>query len=200
MSAHSNYYFSKENKKWDVTIYPNNYTIGGLFKVSNLSNGYHGILKQYWDYYNIGNDVLLISENNTVKYEFNQSYPNWNIDTIDNYPEISTTNNVDLVGDICHQINPIIRKYNLIINQATLEHVYNPFQAMVNLTNSLHIGGILVTHTHPPNQEYHQYPRDYFRFMIDWWIDLPKYINNIELLEVYMHNNAHVFSCYRRIA
>jgi hypothetical protein len=200
MTTHSTYYFSKTNKVWDVTIYPGNYTIGGLFSVSNLSKGYHGILKQYWDHYTTGTNVLLISENNIVKDEFQSVYPNWNIHTLDNYPEISTVNDVDIIGDICNQTNPITSMYDLIINQATLEHVYNPFQAMVNLINSLNVGGILVTHTHPPNQEYHQYPRDYFRFMIDWWIDLPKYIKNIELLEVYMHNNAHVFTCYRKIA
>ena len=197
--THSNYYYSKYNKEWDTIIYPNNYTIGGLFKVSNLSGGYHGILKQYWDTYNTGNDVLLISENNKVKKEFSDIYPNWNIQTIDFYPEISTNNDVDIVGDICNQNNPLLNNYDLIINQATIEHVYNPFQAILNLTKSLKSGGILVTHTHPPNQEYHQYPRDYFRFMIDWWIDLPKYIDNIELLEVYMINNAHVFSCYRKL-
>ena len=35
--------------------------------------------------------------------------------------------------------------------------------------------------------------------MIDWWIDLPKYIDGIELLEVCMKNNAHVFSCYKKL-
>lgn len=196
--SHNNYLYSKYNYNWDTTIYPGNYTIGGLLKCSNLSGGYHGILKQYWDKYNTGNDVLLISENNKVKEEFNLIYPNWNIKTIDLYPEISTTYDVDIVGDICNMSNPITDKYDLIINQATIEHLYNPFQCMLNLSNSLKDNGILVTHTHPPNQEYHQYPRDYFRFMIDWWIDLPKYINNIELLEVCMKNNAHVFSCYRK--
>ena len=29
--THSNYYYSKYNKEWDTIIYPNNYTIGGLF-------------------------------------------------------------------------------------------------------------------------------------------------------------------------
>jgi len=196
MFIHKDYSFSKNNKIWDETIYPGNYTIGGFFKCSNLSGGYHGILKQYWEYYNTGNDILLISENNSVKKEFNQVYTNWNIKTIDNYPEISTINDVDIIGDICNNINPIVDKYDLIINQATLEHVYNPFQAMINLTKSLKTNGILVTHTHPPNQEYHQYPRDYFRFMIDWWIDLPQYINDIELLEICMKNNAHVCTCY----
>ena len=46
MPIHNDYSFSKNNKIWDETIYPGNYTIGGLFKCSNLSGGYHGILKQ----------------------------------------------------------------------------------------------------------------------------------------------------------
>lgn len=156
-------------------------------------------MQQWWEYYNSGVNVLLISENNKVKEDFQKIYPNWKIVTIDNYPEISKVNDVDIIGDICNNNNPINDKYDLIINQATLEHVYNPFQAMNNLVKSLNTGGILLTHTHPPNQEYHQYPRDYFRFMIDWWIDLPKYISNIELLELYMHNNTHVFTCYKKV-
>jgi len=199
MSHHNNFLYSKSLKNWDFTIYPNNYTIGGLFKCSNLSGGYHGILKQYWEYYNKGNDILLISENNKVKSEFNIVYPDWNIKTIDFFPEISTVkDDVDIIGNICDAKNPILDKYDLIINQATIEHVYNPFQAMLNLSDALKPDGILVTHTHPPNQEYHQYPRDYFRFMIDWWLDLPKFIDGIELLELYMVNNAHVFTVYKK--
>lgn len=198
MPEHNTFLFSKSKKVWDLVIQPGNYTIGGLFKVSNLSGGYHGILKQWWDYYSPGPNVLLISENNKVKSDFQKVYPNWNIVTIDNYPEISTMNDVDVKGDICSETNPVLGKFDIIINQATIEHVYNPFQAMKNLVHSLNDGGILLTHTHPPNQEYHQYPRDYFRFMIDWWVDLPKYIDDIELLELYMHNNAHVFSCYQK--
>lgn len=203
MPEHNTCLYSKSKQPWNLTIQPGHYTIGGLFKVSNLSNGYHGILQQWWEFYTYREsdstiNVLLISENNKVKSEFKARYPSWNIVTIDNYPEISTTNDVDTVGDICNSVNPIVGKFDLIINQATLEHVYNPFQAMSNLISSLNEGGFLLTHTHPPNQEYHQYPRDYFRFMIDWWIDLPKYITHIELMEVYMHNNAHVFSCYKK--
>lgn len=199
MAAHNTFLYSKMNHTWDLRIQPGHYTIGGLFKVSNLSGGYHGILQQWWEHYTSDViDVLLISENNKVKNEFKERYPSWNIVTIDHYPEISTVNNVDIKGDICDFDNPIVSKFDLIINQATIEHVYNPFQAMSNLASSLKEGGYLLTHTHPPSQEYHQYPRDYFRFMIDWWIDLPKYIKNIELMEVYMHNNAHVFSCYKK--
>lgn len=201
MPEHNNYSYSKYGKKWDERIYPGQYTTGGLLKCSNLSKGYHGILKQYWEYYNKGKDVLLISENNVVRDEFKQLYPSWNIKTLDNYPEISSVkNDVDIVGDICSRKKDwCVEKFDLIINQATLEHVYDPFQAMLNLTGALNTNGILVTHTHPPNQEYHQYPRDYFRFMIDWWIDLPNHVDDIELLEVCMKNNAHVFTCYRKL-
>ncbi len=46
-------------------------------------------------------NVLLISENNTVKRDFNKVYPKWNIDTIDLYHEISKDNNCDILGDVC---------------------------------------------------------------------------------------------------
>src|SRR5271154_1871343 len=88
---------------------------------------------------------------------------------------------------------------DLIINQATLEHLYDPFGAMRNLISALKPGGVLVTHTHPPAMHYHAFPRDYFRFMKDWWHDLPLWIKSIELLELAMIENYHVFTCYRKI-
>lgn len=191
---HLNDKYSKLNKEWDFNC-NNNYKkfVGGLFPTSNTSNGYHGILKQWWDNYNIGNDILLISETNTVKNEFQASYPDWIINTVDKFSDDS-----DIKVDICSEINPFNNKYDLIINQATIEHVHDPFGAMRNLCNSLKPNGIIVTHTHPPGYRYHQYPRDYFRFMKDWWYDLPNYINNIELLELYMTENRNVFTCYRK--
>jgi SAM-dependent methyltransferase len=118
------------------------------------------------------------------------------------YPEINTEKSLEnvIVGDICNLKNPLeVNKYDLIINQATLEHVYNPFQAMYNLTQSLTQNGILLTHTHPPAFVYHRYPSDYFRFMKDWWLELHRYIQNIELLEFFMFENKHVFTCYHKI-
>ena len=32
--------------------------------------------------------------------------------------------------------------------------------------------------------------------MKDWWYDLPKYISNIKLNELYMHENRYVFTLY----
>lgn len=80
-----------------------------------------------------------------------------------------------------------------------MEHIYNPFKAIENLASLLKPNGILVSHTHPPAFEYHSYPRDYFRFMLDWWYDLPNYIKNIELIELYQHGDRHVFTCYKKL-
>jgi len=199
--------YSFYNNKWDVNS--SSGFIGGKFVVSNLSTGYHGILKQWWEYYKpSGNNVLLISENNTVKKEFNHIYPEWNIKTLDKYidlndiigiKKVENENICDYQMDICDNNFTIPKKFDVIISQATLEHLYNPFQSMVNKFNNLNKDGILVLHTHPPRMPYHSYPRDYFRYMEDWWIDLPKYIENIRLIELYTHDNYHVFALYQKI-
>lgn len=186
--------YSKNNYKWQTGKPPGQY-VGGTFVVSNTSHGYHELLKQWWDHYFTSGKVLIVSENSIVKSEFKNVYPLWDIKTTDFYD--TTT---DIFADICNKQNQITEKFDLIINQATLEHVYNPFQAMENLCDSLNKDGILVTHTHPPNMGYHQYPRDYFRFMKDWWYDLPKLIPNIELVEFHMHENFDVFTLYRKTA
>lgn len=190
-------YYSKHNIQWHyerVGLW-----VGDRFPISNLSQGYHGIMKQWWERYFTNGKVLLISEGEQAKQDFARQYPTWQIQTIDLFPEIANSHTCDLIGDIAALENPLERDtYDLIINQATLEHVYNPFQAISNMFASLRPGGILVSHTHPPGFEYHSYPRDYFRFMIDWWIDLPKLVKGIELLEIF-EGYHHVFSCYQKI-
>ncbi len=191
--------FSLGNRTWDLGR--TGFWIGGHFPAPNLSKGYHGILKQWWDAYMSGKRVLLISESGKVKKVFQEQYPNWEFETLDYYPELAqgTQEDCDIFVDICVTPFPEIgRKFDLIINQATLEHLYSPFDAMKNMVGMLSEGGILVSHTHPPGGSYHSWPRDYFRFMKDWWYDLPKYIKNIELLEMLMVDNLHVYSCYRK--
>jgi SAM-dependent methyltransferase len=184
--------YSKNNLNWNTEKPPNAY-VGGTFKVSNLSGGYHGLLKQWWEHYFSKGKVLLISESEKVKKEFKELYPHWEIKTTD-FQDEST----DILVDICSKDNPFKEKFDLIINQATLEHLYNPFKAMENLIESLNPNGIIISHTHPPRMAYHQYPRDYFRFMKDWWFDLPNYINGIVLEEFFMYENNDVFTLYKK--
>lgn len=45
--------FSQNNRSWNFDT-NNNYKnfVWELFPTSNTSNGYHGILQQWWEYYN----------------------------------------------------------------------------------------------------------------------------------------------------
>ena len=193
--------FSLSGIQWDFSKYEN-FWIGGKLSASNTSTGFHGILKQWWDCYSPSgvNDVLLVSENENVKKELNILYKNWNILTVDLYTEIRSTT-PDIVGDVCKRDLSLKLTYDfdIIVNQSTLEHVYDPFTAMKNLCGWLKPGGVIVTHTCAQYYEYHAFPRDYIRFMIDWWYDLPEKIENIKLIELYEDDECHhVFSCYQK--
>jgi hypothetical protein len=206
-SSHDREFYSRNNLKWELAPSPyHGVGVGGHFPAPNLSGGFHGILKQYWDYFTAlyfpdqQINVLLVSENVNVKKQLEVLYPNWIIDIVDLYPELQSKDDGIIVADVCLVDNPLPKnKYHLIISQALLEHVYNPFQVMVNLGQSLVENGVLITHTHAPAAGYHRYPCDYIRFMKDWWYDLEKYIDELELLELYQFENNHVFSCYRKV-
>jgi hypothetical protein len=189
--------YSKLKKTWN---FKDGKLIGGVFPVSNLSKGYHGILTQWWEshMHEFNNPtVLLISETKNVINEFKAIYPTWNIETTDLYEILGEST---IKGDICVPGSIPKNKYDMIINQATMEHLYNPFDAMKNMINALKSNGYIYTHTHAQNMSYHSYPRDYMRFMIDWWYDLPKYIDEIELQELYEDKSlVHVFTCYKKI-
>jgi len=202
---HHHKYFSSENTAWRLDIV-DNFWVGGKLLIPNLSGGYHGILTQWWSFYKNTEtpcNVLLISEGVNAKKEFESIYPLWTFKTIDHYPELTAKTEeieIDYKADICSrkEMSDISERFDLIINQATLEHVYNPFGAMENLTTLLNDDGIIVTHTHPPAFPYHGFPHDYFRFMIDWWQVIPEHIDGIELKELIMFANSHVFSCYQK--
>lgn len=199
-AAHINEVYSKNGKIWNLKM--DGWWVGGHLPAPNLSQGYHAIQQQWWEEYATGNNVLLVSETKKVKRTFESIYKHWSILAIDRFTELTdaSSDGCDIVGDICEVPSPLAGyKFDLIINQATLEHVYNPFGAMKNLVDSLNRGGIIISHTHPPAMVYHSFPRDYFRFMKDWWYDLPQWLPGIELLELAMIDNLHVFTCFRKI-
>jgi hypothetical protein len=69
---------------------------------------------------------------------------------------------------------------------------------MKNMVQALKKNRILLIHTESIACGHHAYPRDYFRFMKDWWKDIQKEFK-IKLLELYIKKNNHIFVCYRKI-
>ena len=185
---------NKSNVAWNIEMTNG---IGGRFIVPNSSNGYHMLLKDWWDYYCFQQEKwLLVTENNEVKKVFKDTYPNKIFFTVDLYDDFN--NNTDYQLDICNEKHCIkLPEVDVVLCQATLEHIYAPFQAVKNMNNTLNNGGYLILHTHTPGYRYHQYPRDYMRFYPDWFEDLEYLIPELNLLELASSNN-HIFALYRK--
>lgn len=169
--------------------------VGGPWPAPNISQGYHGLLAQWWEAYDVPNpDVLLVSENNNVKKHFNTVYPSWKITTSDYFDNMGEE--VDLKLNLCEPWSTY-NSYDKIINQATFEHLYDPITALKNLAKSLKLNGEMYLHTVVPGFVYHQVPRDYFRFYPDWFIDAEQFVGKIKLKELYVAK-THIFVLYKR--
>jgi SAM-dependent methyltransferase len=61
------------------------------------------------------------------------------------------------------------KDFDLIVSQAMLEHLIDPYKHFKDLANILKPGGYLVIHTHIPGYTYHRFPIDAVRFFPDWF-------------------------------
>lgn len=190
--------FSKNGNKWDYAS--QGVWVGGRYPLPNLSTGYHQLVMEWFNYY-LGQsydlNILLVSEGKEVKEHFQSVYKSCKIFTTDLHWYLQSK--PDIIGDICKPETLSKNEYDIIINHSVIEHVYDPFGAMKNMVNALKKGGYLITGTHPPGFQYHQFPRDYIRFVIDWWYDLPQFIGGIELVEFFQEGQSYVFSCYKKL-
>lgn len=64
---------------------------------------------------------------------------------------------------------PNFGKFDLIVSQAMLEHLIDPFSHIKDLVNSVNSNGHLIIHTVVPGFPYHRYPIDCMRFYPDWF-------------------------------
>jgi hypothetical protein len=60
-------------------------------------------------------------------------------------------------------------KFRLIVSQAMIEHLIDPYGHVCDLVSLLDQGGILVVHSVLPGFFYHRVPIDCFRFYPDWF-------------------------------
>jgi hypothetical protein len=59
-------------------------------------------------------------------------------------------------------------KFRLIVSQAMIEHLIDPFKHIYDLVSLLEHGGVLVINSVLPGFFYHRFPIDCFRFYPDW--------------------------------
>jgi SAM-dependent methyltransferase len=149
-----------------------------VWPAPNSSQGFHLQLAQWWNkWLGATPAVLLASEGRACKEHFQAKYPSWRFWTADLH---QYRDQADFVVDFCSpRFTPTqfgLLRFDIIICQSMLEHVYAPFVAVRNMVELMAPGGWLIIHTHSPGFEYHGFPRDYCRFFPDWFQDLPKYL------------------------
>lgn len=168
--------------------------------VPNVSGFYHGLLKEWWEQYGLGDRCLLISETFAIRDVFKDLYPQTEFVTTDYYLDLQPHPQCDVVWDLC---SPELPKefeggFSSVINQATMEHIMDPAQVMRNLSNVLRPGGLLYMQTHTPAFAYHGYPKDYLRYFPDWFQDIGGFLKTLSLVEL-LCLDGHAFAVYRRI-
>lgn len=160
----------------------------------NSSHGFHYQLFNYIDkYINPGGDIFLVSEPTEVIPVFQEHFPNAkHIDILPCEGEHGET-----FVDLCVPINSLDWRFDIVLSQATLEHVCRPSIFIENLVGFTKIGGHVVIHTHNPKMAEHKWPYDCVRFLKDFWFSLEEYIP-AKVVE-YEEEDVHLFVVYERI-
>jgi hypothetical protein len=190
--------FSKYKRSWDTH---HTAGVGGWVKVSNLSGGYHGLLRQWWEHYGLGKRVLLISETSAVRKEFEALYRNTEFVATDYFTEIAAhQSQPDVVWNLYDAPPAKLKeaRFNSIICQATMEHVHDPVGVLRRLVALLEPVGFVYIHTHTPGFQYHSFPRDYLRFYPDWFEDIPLTVAGVEVVEIYCAD-GYAFCVLRKV-
>lgn len=156
----------------------------------NSSQGFHGVLFGYIEkYIKEGNSILLISEPEKVIPVFKERFP-----------DAGYISNREHTGGAYTDLN-IEKEYcadraDIILCQAVLEHICNPFGAIHNLRRMTNKNGYIFIHTHNIKMQYHAYPIDCLRYYKDFFVNITEYIN-LKLIE-YDEWNEHIFIAYQK--
>lgn len=176
--------------------------VGGWFRCPNHSSGYHGLLRQWWEFHGLGNSVLLVSESIKVRVVFEAAYPTYQFMTCDYFLDAGSGGvETDFIWNMYEDPPEAMfthGKFDAVICQATFEHLMDPVGVLKRLAQLLSKNGFLYMHTHTPLYPYHACPRDYIRFNTDWFIDVPQLVTSLELEEMHAES-GHIFACYRKV-
>jgi hypothetical protein len=187
--------FSKNNSKWDFEF---NKGFGGWLEVPNTSGGYHGILVQWWEKYDLGQNCLLISETKNVKKVFAEKYPGTEFIATDYYVELLNDASTDVLWNLYEVIPEELERtrFDSIICQATFEHLMDPIDILKKFTKLSKGTSHIFLHTHTPYYPKHNWPSDYLRYFPEWFKDVPVLIKELNLVELYSEK-GHIFALYK---
>jgi SAM-dependent methyltransferase len=104
---------------------------------------------------------------------------------------------VDYKWNFEEDLPKIDKKVDLIVSQAILEHLLNPYKHLQDLTNIVCSNGYIIIHTVMPGFGYHRYPIDAFRFFPDWFEEVAKRFD-LKIIKKRMQD-THIFYMYQKI-
>ncbi len=169
------------------------------FNLSNESQYF------YWEIVKLVSDitdtpltrVLLPWENDVSKEEIRNG-----LKDIIGKSEIVTawlSSGVDYTWDFEEALPENIWKYSLIISQAMMEHLVDPYKHMKDLSSLLEEEGYLIVHTVMPGFMYHRHPVDTIRFFPDWFEEVAsKKRLNLKIVSKYVRD-FHIFYMYKKV-
>ncbi len=86
--------------------------------------------------------------------------------------------------------------FELVVSQAILEHLLNPYKHIEDLSNLLQANGHLILHTVMPGFPYHRHPIDSVRFFPDWFEEIAEKMNMKTVRK--RINDNHIFYMYQK--
>ena len=112
------------------------------------------------------NTLLLDGEENSSKESISQIMGIKNVFT-------AGLGDTDYNWNFEHEVS-IIDKFDVIISQAMLEHLIDPYKHVKDLVGLLNSGGYLMTHAAMAYEVYHRYPIHCMGFYPDWFEEVAK--------------------------
>jgi hypothetical protein len=90
----------------------------------------------------------------------------------------------------------IAEEVDLVVSQAILEHLLNPYKHVSDMATLLSSGGHLVIHTVMPGFTYHRHPIDAMRFFPDWFEEVANRLG-LEIVKKRIVD-THIFYMYKK--
>jgi SAM-dependent methyltransferase len=111
--------------------------------------------------------------------------------------EVYTTGlaDTDFKWDFEKDAPVVAERFDLLISQAILEHLLNPYKHVEDLRGLVQKNGHLILHTVMPGFPYHRHPIDSVRFYPDWFEEVAQRLS-MEIVKKRIVG-THIFYMYR---